>query len=132
MAYPKPCAMLWSRAQTLTNQRQMSSAVSSTWSSEASQNGPNWSAHALANGQSPSVQLQQPANYVASTSATGYGWQPPAHWKVDPQQPTVGESPQPALPAYVRRPQKSKNRTPEEEEIIKETAAKYVGPPGSV
>ncbi|KAJ2931486.1 hypothetical protein H1R20_g5622, partial [Candolleomyces eurysporus] len=57
---------------------------------------------------------------AASTSTSTSTWQPPAHWKVEPiAQPTPG------LPQYVKKPPRVKNRTPEELEIISQTAARF-------
>ncbi|RXW25624.1 hypothetical protein EST38_g267 [Candolleomyces aberdarensis] len=94
-------------------------SITSSWNAESSQNGSNWAGYALANGTSYNGQVLA-TTPAASTSTSTSTWQPPAHWKVDPiVQPTPG------LPQYVKKPPKVKNRTPEELEIISQTAARF-------
>ncbi|KAJ2918027.1 hypothetical protein MD484_g2405, partial [Candolleomyces efflorescens] len=98
--------------------RQMSTGIASSWNAQSNQNGSNWTGYALANGTSYNGQVLA-TTPAASTSTSTSTWQPPAHWKVD----QIAQS-TPGLPQYVKKPPKVKNRTPEELQIISETAAR--------
>jgi hypothetical protein len=127
--------------QTLTNQSdEMSTGVAATWNAEGNQNAENWSQYAVSSSVSYNGQFSVGVSPIASTSATptsttaAYSWQPPSHWKVDPQQAQTQpygqvqqqQSQRPALPAYSKKLPKERGRTKEEEEIIAETAARFV------